>query len=302
MAGILDLIGALTGASNTSGGIKTMPGTNELSYAPMTVARPGLDAFLTGGQGKRRAQGYNDNVLAQLLSQQEANRGSIATTKERGAQDRLTQAEITRLQKEIQTLQADLERKQTLLKQSSDVGAKYGIPLTSEADVKTMGGALTDPTIQAALQRILMSTKVMGSPAGQQAFEQGTLATMQAPAIENLSKSRFQTPPATITTMPQSDATGMINLANTGRPVMGMQPFSEEVQQMTTLPSGMQLPGAVTRSTGYRPPPVPRPEAFKRDIRALQTMPQQQADQTPLPPQAMQDLFRQLFMMGTNQP
>lgn len=281
MAGILDIIGAMTGASNTRGGIKTMP-DGSLAYEPMEVNKPGMDMFLSGGQGRRRAQSFNDQALAALLQVQESNKGRIAEVQERGVQDRLSNADRNRLEQEIANLQAKLVEKQTYLSQATGVAEKYGIPVTNEEDLKTMGGALTDPAIKAALQNMSMLTAVRGSTEGQQAFRQGALATMQAPAVENQARARFDTAPANITTMPQSDASGMINLANTGAPVRGLIPFSEEIQNMTTLPNGMQLPGDVTRRTGYNQPSIPRPPQLKTgNVKtnvppALPTMPQTQ--------------------------
>lgn len=62
MAGILDIIGALTNANRVSGGLQTMP-DGTVSYTPATAAHPGWDKFLTGGEGKDKADKLNLAIM-----------------------------------------------------------------------------------------------------------------------------------------------------------------------------------------------------------------------------------------------
>ena len=74
MAGILDLIGALTGVSRQKGGLTQTTGPDGqpvYGYEPMTARNPRWDFILSGGRGRAQADRMNEAILPLLLGAQE---------------------------------------------------------------------------------------------------------------------------------------------------------------------------------------------------------------------------------------
>lgn len=257
---ILESIARMTGKDRVTGGpqIQTMPGGDvSTQWSPYTAG----SGFLSRG-ARSQADAMNAAIAEALFLNQEQNKGRMGEIKEQGNQARITNADVNKLNQDIERLKSELAQKEQILQQNLGVASKLGVTARSPQDLEVMAQALNDPTIQAALQQIQMRTDTLNTQEGREAYRQGTIGSLQAPVIDNIAKSRFQTPPATINTMPEVSKEGMINVASPGKQTTGLLPFSEEVQNMIQQPGGFVTPGDVTRRTGYS---IPRPPQFRQN-------------------------------------